>query len=191
MNAPVKPRTHAPARSGVIAALLALAWASAAGAQNAPANATPCSDSHHREFDFWVGDWEVFTADGKVAGTNRISRVLDGCALEEQWSGARGLRGTSLNSWSALDERWHQTWVDSRGTRLELAGGLVEGRMVLEGDGRTSNGDPVRNRITWEKLEDGRVRQHWQVSGDGGKEWTDAFVGFYVPQAGKKAKAKR
>ena len=54
--------------------------------------------------------------------------------------------------------------------------------MVLAGDSPTANGGVMHNRITWEKLEDGRVKQHWEVSPDGEK-WSDAFVGFYTPKA--------
>ena len=37
----------------------------------------------------------------------------------------------------------------------------------------------MTNRITWEKLADGRVSQHWEVSSDGRRSWTDAFMGYY------------
>jgi hypothetical protein len=43
--------------------------------------AAPCDAPAHREFDFWLGEWEVRTPDGKLAGTNRIEREHDGCVL--------------------------------------------------------------------------------------------------------------
>ena len=51
--------------------------------------------------------------------------------------------------------------------------------MVLEGTGKGRDGKPVRSRITWTPLEDGRVRQHWQLSRDDGATWTTAFDGLY------------
>ena len=35
-------------------------------------------------------------------------------------------------------------------------------------------------RITWERLPDGRVRQLWESSKDGGTTWTVAFDGYYA-----------
>lgn len=161
----------------------------------APAQAAPsCASAEYRQFDFWIGEWDVFTPDGQRAGGNRIERILDGCALQEHWTGSRGLPGTSLNAWSATDRKWRQSWIDGRGTRLDLAGGLVDGRMVLEGDALSSAGGTIRNRITWEPLADGRVSQHWQASSDSGKTWRDAFLGFYVkvkPPAAIEKKGKR
>jgi hypothetical protein len=47
----------------------------------------PCADRKSHQFDFWIGEWNV-TADGKPAGTNSIQPILDGCVLQETWSGA-------------------------------------------------------------------------------------------------------
>ena len=39
-----------------------------------------CADPAYRQFDFWIGEWQVHTPDGKLAGTNRITRrdIADG-----------------------------------------------------------------------------------------------------------------
>ena len=134
--------------------------------------ASPCPDPEYRQFDFWIGKWRVERPDGKFAGTNEISRVLGGCVLHERWSGASGMKGESFNIWDKSRKLWHQTWVDTSGLLLEIEGKYADGRMVLS---------DKTNRITWSKLENGRVRQHWETSGDGGKTWQDAFVGIYVP----------
>jgi hypothetical protein len=173
-----------------VLSLVSLAFAlGAAGAPATtaqPAAPKPCSGPEHRQFDFWIGDWEVETPDGKPAGTNRIERILDGCVLQESWTGARGMRGMSFNMYSAADKRWHQSWVDTGGNLLSLAGGLEDGRMILAGDTPQADGRVVANRITWQKLDDGRVRQHWETSADSGRTWQDAFVGLYrrKPQPG-------
>jgi hypothetical protein len=101
----------------------------------------PCDASECRQFDFWVDDWDVHTPDGKLAGTNLIEKILDGCVLQASRVGARGMRGRSFNMYSAGDRRWHQTWVDSQGSLLELAGGLKDGRMVLAGDTPQAGGN--------------------------------------------------
>lgn len=143
----------------------------------------PCSAPVHRQFDFWVGAWDVIGANGQFAGTNRIELVDGGCALYESWSsGGGGYTGRSLNS-VGDDGRWRQTWVDTGGLRLELVGGLVDGKMVLEGETPASapGGPKTKNRITWSPEAEGRVRQHWETSADGGKTYSSAFDGMYHP----------
>jgi hypothetical protein len=153
-------------------ALLSLALAVA------PATAAPCEAPEHRQFDFWLGEWEVRKPDGSLAGTNRIEREYGGCVIHERYETGRGYSGESLNAWDAARGVWHQTWVDSGGTLLLLEGGLRDGSMVLEGEGIGAGGEPVRHRITWTPNPDGTVRQHWESSGAGGG-WVTVFDGLY------------
>jgi hypothetical protein len=70
----------------------------AGAAQSGTGGGQPrCSRAEYRQFDFWVGEWGVTTPNGQVAGTNRIRQIDGGCALREEWQGARGGTGTSLN----------------------------------------------------------------------------------------------
>ncbi len=143
----------------------------------------PCTAPLHRQFDFWIGVWDVIGANGQFAGSNRIEPVDGGCALLETWSSGRGgYTGRSLNSVGG-DGRWRQTWVDASGLRLELVGGVVDGRMILEGETLPSapGGPATKNRITWSPQDEGRVRQHWETSTDGGKTYTTTFDGMYHP----------
>jgi hypothetical protein len=141
-----------------------------------------CTAPAHRHFDFWLGEWDVHDAGGKLAGRNRIVSILGGCALQEHWSGASGVTGTSLSAYDADRDRWHQTWVDSGGGLLELDGGLSNGSMVLAGDAvdATAASKTSRQRIAWTPLPDGRVRQRWEASTDGGRTWTTVFDGLYT-----------
>jgi hypothetical protein len=47
------------------------------------AQQAPCSDPGYRPFDFWLGKWQVFRPDGKLAGTNRIEKEYGGCVTAE------------------------------------------------------------------------------------------------------------
>jgi hypothetical protein len=132
----------------------------------------PCASAEHRAFDFWAGEWRVETAAGKVAGHNSIRLTHDGCVLEERWRGNGGVVGSSVNIYDAATKRWHQTWVDNRGNLLLIEGGIVDGAMRL---GNASN------RITYTRLEGGRVRQVWEQADAAGK-WTVAFDGIYIPE---------
>jgi hypothetical protein len=137
-----------------------------------------CAAAAHRAFDFWVGEWEV-TVGGKAAGKNTIERILEGCALRESWTGARGNRGTSLNWYEPADGKWHQLWLDDDGTVLRLAGGPRGDEMVLEGEAPGAGGKLERQRITWSPAGEGKVRQLWESSPDG-KAWKTLFDGLYA-----------
>lgn len=144
---------------------------------------SPCDGAAWRQFDFWIGEWDVRGNDAaaNVQGRNTIRRV-DGCALLEEWVGARGTTGHSLNVYDAADARWHQFWVDSSGSVLRLSGGLVGDEMVMTGVSPSAGGGTQQQRITWSPRPDGSVRQHWESSRDG-RTWTTAFDGIYRHRA--------
>lgn len=170
-------RGRRPVRPAVVTvgACLALAAPAAAFAQE---TAAPCGSAEYRQFDFWLGEWEVSNPEGAMVGTNTITTVSDGCGLHEQWEGARGGVGESLNAYDRRTGSWHQTWVGGQGLVLRLDGGLRDGAMVLEGE--LIDGEAVvLQRITWTPSADGSVRQHWETSDDGGTSWTTAFDGTY------------
>lgn len=150
-------------------------------AATGPAAGADCADPRARHFDFWIGNWEVVNANGTVAGRNRIEPILDGCALQEHWTGTSGSAGTSLNFFDTGRGKWRQFWVWREGTTLELEGGLVNGAMVLEGDS-VEDGKPLRNRITWTRRSAGKVNQLWEISEDNGKTWQSIFDGMYYPE---------
>lgn len=166
----------------LIVPMVAAAQESEAGSV---APAAPCSSQKHRQFDFWIGDWNVTSA-GQQAGTNSIYPIHKGCALQENWQGAGegGLSGTSFNIYDQANDKWHQTWIDSSGTLLELDGGLVDGVMVLSGRRPKRDGSGLAlHRISWTPNEDGSVRQYWEASEDDGHSWSVLFDGLYVKQS--------
>ena len=146
------------------------------------------------DFDFWIGDWDVFGPQGKQVGRNTITPMFEGQTggmLHEHWHGNGGVEGRSFNAYDASRDCWHETWMDSTGGVLQLDGGLRERAMVLEGWGGGDDLDTVaRQRITWtqESGPDGtdgtEVRQVWETSTDDGKTWTVAFDGRYRRRAG-------
>ena len=151
------------------------------GVAQQPAQQPGCDSEKHRQFDFWIGEWEVTNPAGQRAGTNRIEKILNGCVLQENWVGAGGSAGKSFNMYYALDDTWRQTWVDGSGTRLDLVGGFDGKEMVLSGEMPSAQGDgsTVFHEISFTPNEDGTVQQHWRASRDGKKTWNDLFVGTY------------
>lgn len=149
-----------------------------------------CKIAHAQDFDFWIGRWEVRSADGTVVGYNHIHPILDGCTLQEDYRTKNGAYvGRSLNRYDPATQAWHQVWVDNGGLWLSLQGGLQEGAMVLRGpylQRRDNKGQvlasprPTVQEIRWSQLPDHRVQQTWRSSSDEGKTWTTLFDGFYT-----------
>lgn len=136
-----------------------------------------------RAFDFWLGSWEVFSPKGDRVGENRIARELGGKVLVERYTGRKGYAGSSFTTYDPAARIWRQSWVDSEGLVLQLAGTLVDGRMVLSGV--RAAGD-VHDRISWEPRPDGSLLQRWECSWDGGRTWRATFEGSYRrPAAGR------
>lgn len=145
----------------------------------APPGPPPCTGPEHRQFDFWVGDWNVNGPKGRQVGTNRIEKIMDGCVVQENWAGQGNVKGTSFNVYDTTDKKWHQVWVDNQGSLLLLEGGIKDGKMEMTGETTNPKGEKVMHRITWEPQADSKVRQHWLSSPDGGKTWNTAFDGVY------------
>jgi hypothetical protein len=156
-------------RSWLVRVVALLMAAPAAAQQPQPA---PCARAEYRQFDFWIGAWDVFNPQGTKVGTNSIDSILGGCAPHERWQSAGASAGFSYNLFDRVTGRWHQTWVDNGGLLLLLDGELRNGGMVLSGMGVNAQGQPVVNRITWTPFTADSVGQLWEVSGDQGATWT-------------------
>ncbi len=163
--------------------LVAVVEAETASGETSPPSMKPppCTAAAHRDFDFWLGFWEVRDPEGKLVGHNRIEAAHGGCVLIENWTSSSGVTGTSVNLYDRDRGRWHQTWVDSGGGLLQLDGALNGRSMVLEGDAIDADapGKLSRQRITWTP-QAGGVRQLWESSTDGGKTWIAVFDGRYT-----------
>ncbi|MFN0022833.1 MAG: hypothetical protein ACKVS5_02940 [Parvularculaceae bacterium] len=162
----------------------ALIGAAALAALFAPAMAQtlPCTGEEFDDFDFWLGDWEVYGPAGALAGTNSIRKEEYGCLLVERWTNASGITGQSYNFVDLATGKWRQVWV-SAGATIDTSGGLTDkGNMVLEGvigypAGTAGSGAPFKG--TWTPNADGTVTQHFQQFDPDKDEWTDWFTGTY------------
>jgi hypothetical protein len=140
-----------------------------------------CSRAEYRQFDFWIGEWNVQFPDGRPAGINRITQEIGGCAIHEHWTSATPpFVGESFNTYRQDRRLWHQTWIDNQGGMLLLDGEFAGGRMRLEGMSIDSTGAEVRNRIIWTPMDSAgyRIRQVWETSRDG-RTWVSEFDGKY------------
>ena len=145
----------------------------------------PCTDAAYRQFDFWLGKWEVLKSDGTVAGSNRIEKEYGGCVLHERYVTPKGYTGESLNTYDPSRKVWHQTWVDNTGLLLLLEGQFNGKSMILEGATVDAAGKTTKHRITWTPNADRSVRQLWESTNAKGA-WTVAFDGLYKPDPAPK-----
>ena len=150
-------------------------------------NQAPPACADRPEFawlDFWVGEWRV-SVGGQQVGANRIEKVLDGCAVTEHWTDARGGAGFSLFFVEPVSGVWQQVWVSDT---ARAPGGVKQKRLVarLEGGALRFQGEVIVNgavildRTTLTPLADGRVRQVIERSADGGETWMKGFDALYT-----------
>ena len=172
-------------RCHVIALSTIVVLAASGSARYAPPTAA-CSGWEYRQFDFFAGDWDTYdVADStKIIARNRVTPMLDGCALREVYEQKNGLRGESFSTYDAARRLWHQSWVTNRGTLLLLDGRLQRDRMVLTGTERQTDGSSSLLRGIW-RAQGGTVRETAERSTDGGKTWTPVFDIVFRPHAGR------
>src|SRR4030095_9200069 len=95
------------------ALLLIVGW----GSESALAQASPtpptCTAPEHRQFDFWVGWWDVYpTGKDQVVAHSLIEKLYDGCTIRENWKPGSRLGGGSLNAYRPEQKVWKQIWTD-------------------------------------------------------------------------------
>ncbi|MDJ0712197.1 MAG: hypothetical protein QNJ14_17540 [Woeseiaceae bacterium] len=147
-------------------------------------HAYPCAhDTAFQTFDFWVGNWDVHDGSGVMQGTNTITRDERGCVLTENWTSATGGTGMSINFLDRITGEWVQIWNSEGGSQIQIRGGMTDEGMLLVGTlHNVAAGTTFPFRGLWTPLPDGRVRQFFEQSNDGGETWVPWFEGFYTRQ---------
>lgn len=136
----------------------------------------PCMyNPEHRQFDFWLGEWDVTNAQGQRVGSSRIERIENGCIILENWDSGPGGSGKSLNFYDANLRKWRQTWVDSTGGVSEFSGVFTGGALRFEGESHAAGGDKIWRKLTFFSMGPDRVRQFSEASTDGGKTWSTDY----------------
>src|SRR3954447_31305 len=138
-------------------------------------NQHPCSAPEFRQFDFWIGEWDVEAGGAKIAYSS-IQLILNECAIFENYTAQRGYSGKSFSIYDAATKRWEQRYVDTSGAFHEWTnGGLTpEGQMRFFG--RHSG---QFDRMTYTKEGPDAVRQVLETSTDDGKTWATTYDGLY------------
>jgi hypothetical protein len=144
-------------------------------------NERPCAHlAENRQFDFWVGEWDVKSPEGSPAGKSSITVENGDCWIHEHWTGGIAGKGESFNFYNPTTKKWHQTWVDDQGGVAEFEGDFRDGAMRLEGYRQGTANNRIPAKLTFTPNPDGTVRQLGENSMDGGTTWTVIYDLTYV-----------
>lgn len=141
-------------------------------------HAPPCDTPEHHQFDFWLGEWQVFdAATGTLVAIDRVQKREEGCIVEQNMTfltdmyrrpGAPfRLSGLSVNRYDG--EAWLELWADNQWGAIAMRGTQERaGYMVF------TTITPSRHRdlkIVWESRADGSVRILQYVAPAGSGNW--------------------
>ena len=137
---------------------------------------SPCAGPQYRQFDFWVGDWDVMERDApaSIVAHARVEIILNGCVLHEVYEQMDGNKGESFSLYDSARHRWHQSWVSNNGQLLLRDGHFHDGVMTLEGSDIAPHTKVRKVRGAWQRVNEG-VRETAVRSTDGGVTWVPWF----------------
>lgn len=142
----------------------------------------PCMYSAEaRQFDFWVGEWEVYDPQGTKAGASVIERIANGCGILENWTNASGGgTGKSINFYDPQAGKWFQYWIGTDGNPQRFSGEYRDGALRFAGGPYTQGGKKYVTRLTFFNLDANTVRQLSERSEDDGRTWSVSYDFKYV-----------
>lgn len=165
-------------RTAVVIALAVVALFSSGQSRPADLASAPCDSPQHHQFDFWVGDWQVFDAKtNQLVAFDRVEKHSQGCIVQQNLTMVTdlyrrpgvGYRMTGIGVNRFDGERWLELWADNQWGAIALGGMPAAGKaMVL------TTLIPSRNRdlrLEWEKRSDGSVRALQYVAPAGSGKW--------------------
>ncbi len=127
-----------------------------------------------RQFDFWLGNWNLAIGSGSSKSQITSFGVGGGIATLENFS--NGL-GTSVSIYDTREQKWYQTWFDQDQLLIEVSGEFQNGRMVLTGqETRTTTGVKMSGRESWFNITDNQWDFLYEVSANGGQTWQQNFL---------------
>ena len=141
-----------------------------------------CDLAEQKQFDFWVGDWDLTTPGNKpgevLHNRNTIKRILGGCIVQENFVGGNDLQqatppllGMSVSVFDPVSGKWKQTWVDNQGSYLDFTGEFKNGQMILSREATRPDGTGIWQRMVWKNISADELDWSWERSKDGGKTW--------------------
>jgi hypothetical protein len=164
----------------LLVAIVAVFSVSPLLAQDGPTPPATCeTDPRYAEFDFWLGDWDVYV-NGNKAGENTITKEEGGCLVLEKWTDVNGGTGQSYNYFNPATGKWRQVWVSSLIT-IDYEGELTaDGSMELVGEITYFHNEKTLKFLgRWTLQEDGTVRQYFEQFDEESGAMVPVFTGIY------------
>jgi len=135
-----------------------------------------------RQFDFWIGDWELYI-DGNAVGEWSVQPELDGKVIRQT-----GPASMTVVVFEPNTQKWHMTWMSNQGHHDVLTGTLQGDKIVMmQPVVREQEG--AIGRWTMHDITANSFATDWELSMDGGKTWnmesaiTHKRVGASAPKA--------
>lgn len=157
------------------------------GGAVAPQRPAGCTSAESRQFDFWLGEWDVSPGQSPVVVAESTIGLHDqGCVILEDWRPFRNAHGHSINIYDAADGKWHQTWADASGTRTEYSGSVdTDGVMRLDTLSPPQPGaSPARQRMNFQRIDASTVRQWGEAFDATQQTWTTTWSFTYRRRGG-------
>jgi hypothetical protein len=152
-------------------------------AYTAPAQntASPCTSPECRQFDFWVGDWDLVYSDTMHA-QNHITKDMNGCVTHEHFDDpANKYKGESWSVYNPQTKLWQQTWVDNLGAYIALTGKFENNAMTLLTQPKPyKDGKTIQNRMVYKNITSVSFDWVWEATTDEGKSWQPNWVIHYT-----------
>ncbi len=145
----------------------------------------PCAAAEHRQFDFWIGEWDWFDTrlagpeNGSMYGVTKVEKMNNGCVLVASYSPWSLARSTVVTHYDRQVRRWWMVWLGADGGREDYEGEFSNGKLVMTGVPRAG---AALLRMTWFRGSEGSVRHMGEKSSDGGKTWSPIFDYTYWPR---------
>lgn len=146
-------------------------------------SAYPCAaDPEQREFDFWVGEWDVFqNGTTQLVGHSVVQKISGECALLENWTASHGGgNGKSINYMNAQTNTWEQDWIGSMGGPQRFLNGVYKDSAMRFTYESVSNGQKVTGNFIFYNMGPDKVRQYQDATTDGGKTYTVSYDFIYI-----------
>jgi hypothetical protein len=169
-------------RISLVGAIAVVATMAAARPQKPATAASPCAaDSSYQRLSFWIGDWDVFDSTGTHYATQRVTPVLDACAVMAEWASNAGDKGIGLSAFDPKTREWKQVYTSNQlpvpsSVKLRTSDPSYDGPGLRFIPVLDPKGDTIaRTRITILPLSGHRALQMFEDSRDAGRTWHLAF----------------
>lgn len=139
------------------------------------------SEDKHRQFDFWIGEWDVnlrmlqgdLTFKDTIKARAHIYSILNGKAILELWDSGP-IKGYSLRYFDSDSQKWvlWLNWPNPETSRTtSLSGEFRHGRGDFRSQFTTPDGQTIDQRYSFNDITPFSLRWDDLNSNDGGNTW--------------------